>query len=378
MKPTASPTFCARPWTTLVIDQRGQVEPCTWAYDQPVGNIKTQSIQSTITGAELTQMRQQMSQGIWPSRCGKCQQLEANTGSSPRLWEKHVATAEQLAQIDQDPDHFELLHLNIAWTSLCNLTCTYCNPHTSTAWQAALHIPIKLETTDTSGLVDLARASPNIRSLTLGGGEPLLQRGLLEFLTAFGRRDIGVTVTTNLIMDLDRNAIYQELKHWPHVCWMISFDTVDPAQFEYIRRGATWAQFRNNIDQLQQAGVHVVAHPAYSVYSALHIEQYYEFCTALGLEIFWCEVYHPYTLATRKLPAHLRTRASEAIDRVIQRWGHRRDLAIDTLRTYQQQLGRPLDLIDQSDSIVEFHLKQEQALKPAAHRFEDLWPDLCV
>jgi len=377
MKPTDSPTFCARPWTTLVVDQRGRVEPCTWADDHPLGNIKNQSINSILTGTELTQMRQQMTQGEWPERCVKCRLLEADTGSSPRMWEKHMTTAEQLAQIDQDPEHFELLYLSIAWTSLCNLTCTYCNPHTSTAWQAALHMPIAVETTDTAGLIQLAKSSPQLRSLTLGGGEPLLQRGLLEFLTAFGRRNIATTVTTNLIVDLDRNAIYQELKHWPHVVWMISFDTVDPARFEYIRRGATWAQFRNNIDQLKHDGVHVVAHPAYGAYSALDIEQYYEFCTELDLEIFWCEVYHPHSLTARKLPAHLRTAASEAIDRVVQRWGHRQALAIDTLRIYQQQLSCPLDLVDQADSIVEFHLKQEQLLKPGTHRFEDLWPDLC-
>ena len=57
-----SPTFCPAPWTSLNIDQAGEVSPCFHCVDM-IGNIKKNTIQEVITGPIVTGMKQAMARG---------------------------------------------------------------------------------------------------------------------------------------------------------------------------------------------------------------------------------------------------------------------------------------------------------------------------
>jgi radical SAM protein with 4Fe4S-binding SPASM domain len=137
---TSSPTFCSAPWTSLNIDQTGRVSPCFHARGS-VGNIKETTIQEVIHGPLLTDMRAHMARGEWHKGCSWCKQLEETTGASGRT--SRYANKQTLEAIENDPvNYFELQHIVINWSNLCNLTCTYCSPQTSTAWQSIKGIPI--------------------------------------------------------------------------------------------------------------------------------------------------------------------------------------------------------------------------------------------
>jgi len=185
-----------------------------------------------------------------------------------------------------------------------------------------MKFPITHVRNESAGLIELVRDNrDSLTGLTLGGGEPLLQRGLLELLQEVDSTCVNVMITTNLSMDLDKNAIYQELRTWPNVTWMVSFDNVDPAKFEYVRRGADWQLFEQNIQQLTQDHQRVVAHPAYSIYCAFDLDSYYEFCLANKLTIYWCDLTHPPALDARRLPDDLRQQAQQDIDRILELYG---------------------------------------------------------
>jgi len=380
-KISSSPTFCAEPWTTLNISQSGQVLPCFHSYgwsngqQHSLGNIKQESVQSIISGPVLTDLRQTIAQGGWHPFCRQCQQHEAAGLTSAR--QNKLVDPAVVSQIDSDPTVFKLTHLALNWSNICNLTCTYCNPATSTAWQQALNMPITHVRNESSGLVELVRANRDaLQGLSLGGGEPLLQPGLLNLLQEIDQDRVNVMVTTNLSMNLERNAIYQELRHWPQIQWMISFDNATRDKFEYVRRGAAWSQFLHNIQVLKQHRQRITAHPAYSIYCAFDLVEYYEFCQAQDLPIFWCDLIDPAPLDARRLAPELRQRARDEIDRIMQLYAtdvqNEQRLSLANLRRYQAQLlTTPAATVDP----WAWHAEQEQA-RSHPTRFKELWSNV--
>ena len=276
----------------------------------------------------------------------------------------------------------EVLEKNIDkinWSNLCNLSCVYCNPDTSTAWQSIKKIPINFVRNDQQSLLEIMKAKGHaLRGLTLGGGEPLLQKGLLEMLKTLNPDQVNVLLTTNLSVELDTNDIYQELRTWPHVSWMVSFDNVNPDKFEYVRDRASWAQLYKNIQTLKTDNQHVIAHPAYSIYCAFDLVEYYEFCEKFDLDLFWCELTNPWDLDTRRLPMSLRQKAIDEIDTIVSRWGKSHNLATHTLENYRKQLldnSYIFNINEYKPDVLKWHRRIEQELGKNKH-FVDLWPTL--
>jgi len=383
---TSSPTFCPAPWTSLNIDQAGRVSPCF--YSSTIGNIKENStIQEVITGEEWTKLKTSMAQGQWHKSCSWCKRLEDTTGSSGRT--VRIIDKDTQESINADINFFKLEHLVVNWSNLCNLSCVYCNAETSTAWQSIKKIPINHVKNEHQDLIELARTQGhNIQGLSLGGGEPLLQKGLDVFLGYLNPEKVNVMVTTNLSIDITKNPIYNILRTWPHVSWMISFDNADKHKFEYVRNGANWELFVQNIHQMKQDQQHVQAHPAYSIYCAWDLIEYYDFCVAENLDIFWCELTHPKELDIRQYSQAVKQRAVDEIDQVVEKYKNKSGLDLDTLKRYKLTLLDPsytdkgpvfrLDntfgTFDPSETIA-WHQQMEKTLKKS-QTFEQLWPEL--
>jgi organic radical activating enzyme len=335
-------------------------------------------IQQVLEDKPIKDIRQTMARGEWHEACAWCKRLEETTGASGRTV-RH-ASVETLAAIDADIDFFKLEHLVVNWSNLCNLTCVYCNDQTSTAWQSIRKIPINHVKNEHDDLIELAKTQGhNIQGLCLGGGEPLLQKGLDVFLSHLNPNTVSVMVTTNLSMEITTNPIYQILKTWPKVEWMVSFDNANKEKFEYVRDRANWEQFVKNLRQMKQDGQHVNAHPAYSIYCALDIIEYYDFCIAEELGIYWCELNHPMELDIRRHSQTLRDLAVAEINQVIDKYGDRRNLAIDVLKTYRNTLQDNSYLRDQTNfkpsKTLAWHLEIENTLKKT-NKFVELWPTL--
>lgn len=374
---TASRTFCPAPWNGLNINQMGDVSPCQYC-NTPLGNVKKQSLTSILQGPQWQEIKQSMTQGQWHPYCGECERNESLSGYSTRMTKP--VSADLLQKIEQDPHIYSLEHLALNWSNLCNLACTYCNHETSTEWQRALGIPMKLERNRDQDLLDLAmQYGCDISNLTLGGGEPLLQPHLPDFLQYLDRQSVQITVTTNLSVPLQQNKVYQCLKEFPHACWLISFDTADPAKFEYVRRGASWQQFERNLDFLQAQGHHVVAHPAYCIYSAFELQKYYQYLEQHNLKVFWCELSNPWPLDVRRLSLSLRMRAYAEIQAVTDRYQGQLDDQPSILLGYGQSLLDPQHLVrpDYDIDTVTWHRDTEKLLVGDT-TFEQLWPDLAT
>lgn len=375
MSISQSKTFCSSPWTFLNIDQTGKVLPCMHS-GYELGNIKEKPIQEILKDKPLRDLRETIARGEWHSACDLCKSLEANGRNSGRTLRD--APEETKQNIDQDIEWFSLNDIVINWSNLCNLTCVYCNPETSTAWQSVEKIPIQLIKNNHPDLIELAKTyGKNIKGLSLGGGEPLLQKGLPEFLQQLDSEATSVMVTTNLSVDIRNNPVYQELKKWKKVDWMVSFDNADRDKFEYVRDGANWDQFVANIAQMKQDKQHIVAHPAYSIYCAFELVSYYDFCVNNEIDMFWCELTHPHELDVRRLSAEMRQQAIDEINRTVEKYSTKTNLALDTLKGYINSLIDNSYLFDKDKEIdvLEWHKEIETVLKKQK-TFQELWPDL--
>jgi hypothetical protein len=215
--------------------------------------------------------------------------------------------------------------------------------------------------------------------MALGGAIPLLQKGLGEFLKHLNSNKVNVLVTTNLSVELENNPIYQELKTWPRVSWMISFDNANQQKFEYVRNGADWNQFVKNIQTMKRDNQRVTAHPAYSIYCAWDLIEYYDFCKSMSLDIFWCELNYPQELDIRRMPMDVRQHAIDEIDRVLTKYQGQQNISLDILERYKLTLNDNsyLPRMDRDLYVTDWHREIEKKLNKTT-RFEDLWLDMAV
>jgi len=254
-----------------------------------------------------------------------------------------------------------------------------------------LGIPVALARTQNSNLDFLLSNRKNLKHLMIGGGEPLLQKGIYQLLSnLLHDRKIFVFITTNLSIDLEKNLVFDSIINNPSIetIWMISFDGLGD-KFEYVRHGAVWEQFKRNIYTLKKYNQKIVAHPAYSLYSAFDLVKYYDFCDSMDLDVFWCDLFDPIELDIRHAPESIRQLAIENIDAVLEKFKDRKNLSLDTLIEYRKmaQIGIPtnkkmpantiLTLTDyqRSVNILAFNSRIEQ-LMSKSKSFEQLWPDV--
>src|SRR5512147_3215180 len=101
-----------------------------------------------------------------------------------------------------DPHHRRIDYLRISVTDRCNLSCVYCKP--STKMTVLPHREI-LAYEEILRLVSVA-VPLGISRVRITGGEPLVRRGIIDFLAALGRlggiEDISLTTNGILLEDM--------------------------------------------------------------------------------------------------------------------------------------------------------------------------------
>jgi hypothetical protein len=121
----------------------------------------------------------------------------------------------------------------------------------------------------------------------------------------------------------------------------------------------------------------VQAHPAYSVYCALDLMEYYDFCAEQDLDIFWCELTNPWDLDIRRQSRRLRQLAIDEIDQVVSKYQHLPRLSTDVLQRYRATLidNSYLNNPQHVPDIIKWHQDIETTLNKTV-KFVDLWPNL--
>ena len=261
-----SKRFCMLPWIHLHAAPDGDVYPCCHSMNiDPVGSVKTHTLEQVWNDAPQRQLRQNMLSEQPSSACRRCyEQEDSGFFSGRKSANKHFG--HYIHKIDAtEPDgtqaDFEMTYWDIRFSNLCNLKCRSCGHIFSSQWyqdQAKLAGPEwKAQNkvlnyagrTETDMWEQLEPHLEFVEQIYFAGGEPILMEEhyrILEKLIQLGRTDVRLIYNTNFThTDLKGKSVFEYWKQFKSVAVGASLDD-SGARGEYIRKGTEWAVVEQN------------------------------------------------------------------------------------------------------------------------------------
>lgn len=283
-------TFCFAPYVNVDLDQSGEVYSCYRGKD-PLSNWKELPLDVEFNNENYRNLRQGLFNGQKSSNCNACWDAEEHNSASPRqMFLEQMSKysddtiEEVISSIKNNPKQGnikDLIRGEIRTSSLCNLKCLHCGPHSSTQWIAQLKDKEIFDTfKETVGGLDSTITNENIHEvfkhtlnsispyttnikkvlsntkiLQFAGGEPLMDPDHLSWLDYFVNvsktsKEISLHYNTNLNI----NNIEKYFEHWKqfnNVIIRISIDS-SPSSYEYFRRGGDIFLIETNIKKIQK------------------------------------------------------------------------------------------------------------------------------
>lgn len=250
-------TFCPLPFNGF--DSRLNWVCCV--YDNPTD----QSLKSHYqikNNPKITQLQQDLLNGIKSPECNGCWRLESNGIPSLRTRTISKLKFDYQQEFDKYTEHLidkkNLRYLWINSGSVCNLACRSCS-HTYSSSLFKEHkdrfnkIPIEgITKTDIDSL--LQEDYSDIAEIMILGGEPFLNLDHVQILDEIVRqghsKHADVKYFTNgtvkMPYDIERN-----LPHFNQFMFLLSIDAIDK-QFEYIRTNGKWPSVETNFAYLRE------------------------------------------------------------------------------------------------------------------------------
>ena len=268
-------TFCIVPWAQTRIAPNGDLLPCCKIdFRQfPVTNIsRINSFDEWWNGNNMKSLRQDLNSGVKSQFCQSCWKDEAAGKSSLRQeYNKQFAKHTDLKSIQDHNNGYNpslpiVLDLNLS--NICNFKCVMCTPYSSSRIGAELkqhHDKFKdlPFVRDITGSYDpdwpekelfqnlLTDAAPNVKSLELKGGEPLLIKNLISVIKSIPNKEQStIAITTNGSVEID-NDFLEELSKFKALWFFVSVDGIGKLG-EYIRYGSHWEQVDGTIKKISQ------------------------------------------------------------------------------------------------------------------------------
>jgi organic radical activating enzyme len=280
-----SPTFCAAKWYMTTIHlAHGETHSCyhPWTHKIPLEEVKKDSGAIHNTEYKKSQ-RKLMLNGERPKECQYCWNMEDLGHISDRIirndekWTKYDLSNFKNMTGDEDvyPRHVEL-----SFSTTCNLKCSYCNPGVSSKWLEEIQkyggyntstkfnnfglkgqaLPY-IKESDDNPYIDafwdyLPKMYPHVKVLRVTGGEPLMSKHtfkLLDYVKTHENKNLEMVVNSNLCVpdvlvdkilevaiDIEKAKVIHNFKLF------LSIDATGK-QAEYGRNGLNWEQFKRNV-----------------------------------------------------------------------------------------------------------------------------------
>ena len=275
--------YCTAPWNGLTVREDGKVLTCCVGRT-PLANLNVDPVESIEHSLVLKKIQTQMVSGKPDLKnCVDCIKQEKNDGYSPSR--NHYNTFYPTF----DTDQLRLKYLDLRWNNTCNLSCMYCGPHFSSTWNDKLKQnnlkPVKPYQDKLLKWV-LDRSS-HVKEISLVGGEPMLMKQNYELLKVLPL-DCQISIITNLSYDLKNLPCLPDLLKRPadKILWNISGENINQ-QFEYVRQGADWNQFEDNIKFLGQHWANsLTLGMVYSIFNAFNLLEIIKIFRLLGIQKF--------------------------------------------------------------------------------------------
>ena len=259
--------FCEHHFTGLFLNTNGDIKFCC-AGSFPLGNIKQDNPSEILLGKKASKIRENILLGKRENYCSYCDLAEKGGSISQRK----ITNPKNFSQ----PTDFQLTSMDLRWDNTCNLSCVYCNSQFSSKWASILKDNFEKNSKDTDAqlLEFIKHNKDDVFSVQLLGGEPLLQKQNLDLIDILP--DKFYYVLSNMAVDVKNNDVAKKLLTLgKKVKWAVSFETIKD-KFEYIRHGAKWNIFEENVKYIRNVSdSKLTIHATYCLPSALSLV---EFC----------------------------------------------------------------------------------------------------
>lgn len=309
--------FCSAPWNLLYVDVNGNIETC--AQGGTFGHAE-RNLASELNNKNFQSLREEIIQDKLSANCKKCINFENNSSAGEfNGLRNHYNTL----TVDGDTDYtnkskFELMALDLHWSSICNLKCVTCWAHQSSSIAREQNKPVNHTPSAVADrIIDFIVANQkSLREIYLSGGEPTLIKYNLKLLRQIEKKSqIAIRVNTNMQWKQD-NPIIKEILKFPNVLFTCSIDGMGP-EFDYIRRGGDWETTLSNIKFLQsQPNVDIRANTVFFVLTAQRIPQiidyFMEEIGSIDHTINQCAM-GQYHLRSRNLPMQIKNAVREKL-----------------------------------------------------------------
>tara|TARA_X000001036_G_scaffold75471_1_gene67005 strand:- start:8276 stop:9532 length:1257 start_codon:yes stop_codon:yes gene_type:complete len=349
--PEGEPT-CLVPWTSICLAANGDIKPCCNYESQGQFNIYRGN---TLEEAwkEWNNLRKDMIEQKFPSRCNRCWKTEESLGSSRRHWMYEKIKQKPVQYIVEAP--MDLKHMDLNFGNTCNLKCRMCGSWGSTHWhkedRKLQEIDIEFNRHTSNSIARTIEPSlyknmedklSNMERIDFKGGEPLMQDGMFEVLQMLVDNGSAPNVELGYVTNGTKTP-ERLLELWPHfkkVTLNISIEATGKL-YQYIRGSETQTieQLEQNLhwyDQFENVKGHFsVAISTYSIFDLQNLADWIERVTGnlkqwkteiadrTSDSVHWYEkpnqfqilVVNPAYLNPNNMPLHIKQRVIDSWDK---------------------------------------------------------------
>lgn len=304
-----SDSWCPAPFNSLndTFELDSKVAPCC-KYQGTLGDLTNQTLSDIMKGDKAVALRDQFKQGIKPTECNVCWQIESVGSTSLR---QHLLNKdEELLDLKYiDTPGVQIFSTDLG--SVCNFKCRICNSFSSTAIAAEemryttnkADKKALLTRIQNTGVVDfdkfLNTINPvlaNLEMLHMLGGEPLLAKNfipLLDFIIESNHSyHIKVHINTNASVWNDN--LIDRLVKFQGVEMLLSIDDIEK-RFE-LQRGGDWAVVAQNIQKwanLRSENFIVKISPTVNIQNVFYLDHLLNYCQKFNFELVWNYLENP-------------------------------------------------------------------------------------
>lgn len=245
--------------------------------------------------------------------CSTCWQLEDAGMRSER--QVHNETMDFLLDLSIEnienasiTKGFSPVNIKLATSNLCNGTCVTCSSTCSSAWASLENKSSKYKGMDFDQ-IDFNIDWANIVSLSLVGGEPLLEKKnfqILETLLENKNYNCFISFVTNGSVELTAKQI-ELLKHFKNLNICLSIDGTGSV-FEYMRYPLKWDRLVHNMGLFKQLGADVSVSCMISNLNIYYYSDMIDFFNKHNLNYLCKQVLDPYMFNPSNLPNEAKAR----------------------------------------------------------------------
>ncbi len=364
------------------------------------------------------QVRREMLAGKRPSECEYCWKIEEVAGAvSDRTFQSQIYPDEEVLGLKELSDQFPVVPrtLEVAFDSVCQFACMYCNQAVSSEWMREIRLNGPFQDLPTDKDQNYTRVpfrgnsdspyveafwrwwptlSQHLVELRITGGEPLLSPRFWKLMSEIVKdKDQPFNLAVNSNLGVGDKVIARLLGMAENVRHLEVYTSCEAfgEQAEYIRDGLEWGRWHRNLIRLLDSPhvkkVHIMM--TVNVMSLFSMQEFLQFIAEIkkvyrykGPYLSMNILRHPTFFSPLLLPIRMRTEIVEGIRQVrdqlelVDFEQHHLDRLLDYLVTAQTATydDEPHDLL--RIDLVSFLKQYEQRRKNK--RFAQVFPPAAV